>query len=66
MVDAFWFVMAPLAWIGYRLCRQGRHLSGSAVLLLYAGCNLLTLGHYRFAPFSHIAPRIHAYILLEA
>lgn len=66
MVDAFWFFMTPLAWIGYRLVRTGRHHTGTLVLLVYVACNLLTLGHYQYAPMYSIDARIHFFILLEA
>jgi len=66
IIDAFWFIMTPLAWIGYRLIQRGSHHSGTIVLMGYAACNLLTLGHYGYAPMLHIAPRINAFILLEA
>ncbi|WP_226664039.1 hypothetical protein [Microbulbifer aggregans] len=66
MVDAFWFFMTPLAWIGYQLMRRGRHHSGTLVLLAFTACNLFTLGHYQFAPMHSIGARIHFFILLEA
>jgi hypothetical protein len=66
IIDAFWFVMTPLAWIGYRLIQRGRLFPGHLILLGYAGCNLLALGHYRYASFCSISPRIHIFILLEA
>lgn len=65
-IDAFWWLMTPLAWIGYRLIRRGARRSGAATLLMYAACNLLTLGHYRYAPMHHISLRIHTLIWLEA
>lgn len=66
IVDAFWFFMTPLAWFGYRLVRNGSLRRGQLLLLGYAFCNLLSLGHYRYAPMHEIAHRIHAFILLEA
>ncbi|MFG6455726.1 hypothetical protein [Roseateles sp. BYS96W] len=66
IVDAFWWLMTPLAWFGYRLMRNGALRAGTVMLLLYAACNLLTLGHYRYAPMDEISPRIHAFIGLEA
>jgi len=66
MIDAFWFVMTPLAWIGYRCIRDGSRHVGTLVLIAYAACNLLTLGHYRYAPMCSVLPRIHVFILLEA
>ncbi|MCH9826425.1 MAG: hypothetical protein K0U79_01635 [Gammaproteobacteria bacterium] len=66
MVDAFWFMMTPLAWIGYGLIRSGCHHSGTLALLAYAAGNLLSLGHYRYAPMCSIDPRINTLILLEA
>lgn len=66
MIDAFWFLMTPLAWVGYRLIRRGMHQAGMFILMVYVACNLLTLGHYRYAPLCGIAARIHAFIWLEA
>lgn len=66
LIDAFWLLMTPLAWIGYRLLRRGSQHAGTAVLLAYCACNALTLGHYLYAPWHHIAARIHGFILLEA
>lgn len=66
MIDAFWFLMTPLAWLGYRLIRVGSRNAGVLVLMGYVGCNLLVLGHYRFAPMCSIAPRINVFIWLEA
>ena len=65
-IDAFWWIMTPLAWIGYHLIRRGALRGGSATLLTYAACNLLTLGHYRYASLSDISLRIHIFIILEA
>ncbi len=66
MIDAFWFLMTPLAWIGYRLIRRGSRHAGTLVLLGYVACNLLALGHYRYAPMCSVAPRVNTFILLEA
>lgn len=66
MVDAFWFVMTPLAVLGYWLIRRGSIHRGCLVLYAYAAASLLVLGHYRFAPFFSISARIHFFILLEA
>lgn len=66
MIDAFWFLMTPLAWLGYRLIKAGSRNAGTLVLMGYVACNLLTLGHYRYAPMCSVAPRIHVFIWLEA
>lgn len=66
IIDAFWILMTPLAWIGYRLIQHGSHHAGTFVLLIYAVCNLLTLGHYLYAPMHEISMRIHVLILFEA
>ncbi len=66
IIDAFWWLMTPLAWSGYRLMRRGALRSGAATLLAYGACNLLTLGHYHYAPLHDISLRIHAFIVLEA
>ena len=66
IVDAFWFVMTPLAVIGYLLIRRNRLLSGCMFLYTYSLASLLVLGHYLLAPFFSISLRIHTFILLEA
>lgn len=66
LIDAFWLLMTPLAWIGYRLFESDRRRAGTAVVLGYAVCNLLTLGHYRYAPMCTIGLRINTFILFEA
>jgi hypothetical protein len=66
MIDAFWFLMTPLAWLGYRLVKTGPRNAGVLVLMAYVACNLLTLGHYRYAPMCSVAPHINAFIWLEA
>lgn len=66
IIDAFWFFMTPLAWFGYRRVQRGSLRSGALVLLGYACCSLLSLGHYRYAPIHEVAHRINAFILLES
>ena len=66
LVDAFWFIMTPLALVGYLLFKRGQIHRGAVVLYAYAAASLLVLGHYRFAPFFAISARIHFFILLEA
>lgn len=66
MIDAFWLLMTPLAWLGYRLIKTGSRNAGTLVLMGYVACNLLALGHYRYAPMCSVAPRINAFIWLEA
>ena len=65
-IDAFWLFMTPLAWIGYHRIRSGSLRAGTATLLTFAACNLLTLGHYCYAPLNEISLRIHFFIMLEA
>lgn len=66
IIDAFWFVMTPLAPAGYALLRRGALQSGALLLHVYAICGLLSLGHYRYAPICSVSPRINLLILLEA
>lgn len=66
MIDAFWFVMTPLALAGWIAIKRGNPAIGLLLLLGYAGCNLLSLGHYLYAPLHAISTRIHAFILMEA
>lgn len=66
MIDAFWFVMTPLAFAGWLAIKRGHPVAGLLLLMGYAGCNLLSLGHYLYAPLHAISGRIHAFILLES
>ena len=66
VVEVFWFVMTPFGVIGYWLFRRGSRWRGLSVLLAYGLMNLLTLGHYSYAPLSEISFRINLFILLEA
>lgn len=66
IIDGFWWLMTPLAVLGYLLLLRHRVHSGCALLYLYALASLLVLGHYLYAPLAHISLRIHAFILLEA
>ena len=66
LVDAFWFVMTPLAGIGHWLITRKKLHTGCAVLYAYAAASLLVLGHYKYAEFCTISLRIHAFIWLEA
>ena len=66
LIDAFWFVMTPVAFAGYLLMRRGFHRWGSLVLCAYAAMSLLALGHYLYAPIASLPFRINLFILLEA
>jgi len=66
IIDGFWFVMTPFAFIGYRLMARELVHWGSASLYLSSVMSLLVFGHYRYAPMSDIGVRIHLFILLEA
>jgi hypothetical protein len=66
LTDGFWFLMTPLALGGFILLNRGQVRRGSLVLCAYAAASLLVLGHYSYAPFFSIAPRMHFFILLEA
>ena len=47
MIDAFWFVMMPLAVSGYVLYSKGLRRYSSLCLYLYGLMSLLVPGHYR-------------------
>ena len=66
IIDAFWFVMTPLAAAGWLAIKRGHPDSGLLLRLGYAVCNLLSLGHYLYAPLHTIGARIHAFIVMEA
>jgi hypothetical protein len=52
LIDGFWFVMTPLAVLGYALIIRGRTLLGSLSLHAYAAASLLVLLHYSLQPMS--------------
>ncbi|GAB6259972.1 hypothetical protein [Photobacterium sp. R1] len=66
MIDLFWFAMTPLAPLGYQQVKRGHCHISAFLLITYGLCNMLTLGHYNFAPLSHISTKIHLLILFEA
>ena len=66
LVDAFWFVMTPVALGGYYLYTRGRGTMAYLLLYLYGAMSLLVLGHYSYAPLADISFSIHFFILLEA
>lgn len=66
MIDFFWMVMTPLAPLGYQCIKKGRLSLGAVLLVTYGLCNMLTLGHYNFAPFGSISAKIHVFIMIEA
>ena len=65
-IDSFWFFMTPFAILGYLAIRKGALRRGSLLLCAYALMSLLVLGHYLYAPFVSISPKIHLFIFLEA
>jgi len=64
LVDAFWFVMTPFAFLGLWLIKRNRLQLGLVSMLLYCLMSLLVLGHY-LIPSEHISLKIHAFIWLE-
>lgn len=58
--------MTPLAPLGFYVIKKGHHHIGAAILIVYGVCNILTLGHYNYAPINSIAMKIHLFIALEA
>ncbi len=66
LVDAFWFVMTPVALAGYHLYIKQQGTGAYLLLYLYGAMSLLVLGHYAYAPLADISFSIHLFILLEA
>lgn len=66
IVDLFWFVMTPLAPLGYQMFKARRYLLGLGLIVGYGLANMLTLGHYKYQPFLDISFKIHLFILIEA
>ena len=65
-IDAFWFVMTPLAVVGFLWFRKGSRWRASASLAAYALMSLLVLGHYRYASPWELSFRVNLFILVEA
>ena len=66
LIDGFWFFMTPFAIAGYLAMRNNALWTGSLLLCAYVLMSLLVLGHYLYAPFLSISPKIHVFVLLEA
>jgi hypothetical protein len=66
IIDAFWFVMTPIAVLGYALYRRGLHPYSYLCLYLYSLMSLLVLGHYGAASIGELSFKINFLILLEA
>ncbi len=66
LVEAFWFVMTPVALGGYYLYMRERGTVAYLLLYLYGAMSLLVLGHYSYAPLADIPFSIHVFILFEA
>jgi len=66
LIDGFWFFMTPFAILGYRAMRKEAVGMGCLLLCAYGLMSLLVLGHYLYAPFLDIPPKIHLFIFLEA
>ena len=60
------FFMTPFAILGYLAMRKGAAWTGCVLMCAYALMSLLVLGHYLYAPFFSISPKIHLFIFLEA
>ena len=58
--------MTPFAILGYLAMRKKAIWVGCLLLSAYALMSLLVLGHYLYAPFFSISPKIHGFIFLEA
>lgn len=57
--------MTPVGLWGYWRWRRGRRANGATALIAYAGMNMLTLGHYLYAPPGALADRINLFIWLQ-
>ena len=66
IIAAFWFVMTPIAFVGYVLYGRGSHPYSYLCLYLYSLMSLLVLGHYRYGSVSELPFRINLFILAEA
>ncbi len=66
LAGGFWFVMTPVALVGYYLYMKKRGTVAYLLLYLYGAMSLLVLGHYSYAPLADISFSIHLFILLEA
>ena len=60
-----WLGMTTVGVIGWLLVARGRLLAGLAVLVVYAGLGIDSLGHYVLAPFSAHSMAMNSTILVE-
>jgi hypothetical protein len=66
IIDLFWFVMTPLAVLGYVLYSKGLRRYSYLCLYLYALMSLLVLGHYRYGSMWEMSLKMNLLIFIEA
>lgn len=66
IIDAFWFVMTPLAVLGYVFYSKGLRGYSYLCLYLYAVMSLLVLGHYRYGSMWEMSVKMNLLIFIEA
>jgi hypothetical protein len=66
IIDGFWFLMTPLAILGYALYSKGLRFYSYLCLYLYALMSLLVLGHYGYGSMWEMSLKINLLIFVEA
>ena len=66
IIDALWFVMTPLAVLGYILYSKGLRRQAYLCLYLYGLMSLLVLGHYRYGSMWEMSMKMNLLIFIEA
>ena len=66
VVDALWFVITPILFLGWWFSSRNAKWTAVSLLWLYGCSSLLVLGHYNFSPPSELSLRINVLICCEA
>jgi hypothetical protein len=66
VVDALWFVITPILFLGWWFSSRNAKWTAVSLLWLYGGLSMFVLGHYNFAAPSELSLRINVMIFSEA
>jgi hypothetical protein len=66
VVDALWFVMTPILFLGWWFSSRNAKWRAVSLFWLYGGLSMFVLGHYNFAAPSELSLRINVLICSEA
>ena len=66
VVDALWFVITPILFLGLWFSSRNAKWTAVALFWLYGGLSMFVLGHYNFAAPSELSLRMNLLICSEA